>query len=258
MWRRKHNPRRADNCGLLLPRLVMPLVGVSPFASSLGPSCLLASYALRASSAHRLALASYRPAPRLIDKRGGAERSTATSDGEQLLACLGWRRGVGGHRRRMAAGCGCGCGCLLASWRWTERLDRSSIVPLSPHRLIQSTRPRLLSSSHRPISSTGRRIRLSLFARPLPACSHRLACLGLFPRPRPGDAWAAAWLAAAGGRSACLRSRPRAALSLPLVRSLLYDLCRSCRSFLLGVLWGVLWAILPAILSALVLFNICP
>ena len=43
-----------------------------------------------------------------------------------------------------------------------------------------------------------------LFARPPLACSSRSACLGLFPRPRPGGVLAAAWFAVAGGTVVCL------------------------------------------------------
>ena len=182
---------------------------------------------LRFSSAHRLALASYRPAPRPIRQagRGGTigGRSSAmcewrrADDGGCLLASNGNDGGgwAGGHRRGVIAEA------------WAACLPRGdgrsgSIVPrsflFSHHRLIQSTRARLLSSSHRLISSTGRGL-LFLFARPPPACSSRLACFGLFPRPRPGDVMAATWLAAAGGEAACLRSRVPCR-SLAVARSL--------------------------------------
>lgn len=222
----------------------MPPVGwlplVSPLASflapPLGPSCLLASYALRASSAHPFASpsaacfllvgSSAHPwlvspwLPRLIDKRDGAARSAGdhrlagggcllVSDGDGLRAVIdgGWRRAAGG----VVAAC-------LPRGDGRSGSIVSLIVSFPSHRLIQSARSRLLSSSHRLISSTGRAL-LFLSARPPPACSSRLACLDLFPRPRPGDAWAAAWLAAAGVRTVCLRSHPLCR-SLAAARSL--------------------------------------
>lgn len=99
---------------------------------------------------------------------------------------------------------------------------------------------------------------LFLFARPPPACSSRSACLGLFPRPRPGDVLAAVWLAAAGVRAACVRSHLpfrslAAARSLVAIR--LVSLVPLC---LPGALWGILWVISAAYLSALAFLNICP
>lgn len=122
--------------GCLSPHLGMPLVGVSPlvsflvpfFAPPLGPSCLLASYAHAgligssarlSSSAHRFALCLVSPGspPHSTSETGRHDRRViiGVRAWSWMLACLGWRRAAGGHRRRMAAGGGCGCGCLLAS-----------------------------------------------------------------------------------------------------------------------------------------------
>ena len=220
MWRRKHNPRRADNCGLLLPRLVMPLVSVSPFASLLGPSCLLASYAPAAvfvgSSSHPLAFpsaacflligSSARPLPRIarlpapFDKRDGAARSAGAhrragggcllaSDGggrmaangwRRLLACLGRQWAAGGHRRRMAAGGGVASCLPRVEGRSGSIVPRSFLFP--SHRLIQSTRPRLLSSSHRLIDGE----EPSFHFRPTPSRRLFSACLLGACSPVPG------------------------------------------------------------------------
>lgn len=142
----------ADGAGCLSPRLVIPLVGVSPFASPLGPFCLLASYALRASSVHQLAPASYRPAPRLIDKRDGAKRKRdrlRASDGGRLLACLP-RMATGCGRSSMADGCGHGrwrgvLACLGAmDGAARSFLDRSSF-PSSSHPIGSAPAPSHLS-----------------------------------------------------------------------------------------------------------------
>lgn len=199
-------------------------------------------------SPHRLIgspFASYRPAPRIIDKRSGEKpQSTAgvsrRVNGGGCLLASEMAGAAGDHRLRMAGGSSLrGCDCLLASWRWTGRLGHLS------------------SPSHRLIQSTGWGL-LFLFARPLPPALLCLLAVTCSPVPgrgmcglRHGLRWRAA---------GCLLAFlvPRSALSLPLVRLLLCEPCRSCRSFLLGVLWGVLWAILPAILSALEFFKTCP
>lgn len=177
------------------------------------------------------------------------------------------RMAAGGHRLRMATGGGrlslanggrlrIMAACL--SWgRWAGRLGHL----FSPsHRLIKSAtappgHPIGLApgSSHRRGGGF-----LFLFARPPPACSSRSACLGLFPRPRPGDVLAAVWLAAAGVRAACVRSHLpfrslAAARSLVAIR--LVSLVPLC---LPGALWGILWVISAAYLSALAFLNICP
>lgn len=86
--------------------------------------------------------------------------------------------------------------------------------------------------------------------RPTPSRLLFFACLPWLVPPSPAGGCAGYDMACGGGRLGLLACVlvSRSALSLPLVRSLLYALCLSCRSFLLGVLWGVLWAILPAIL----------
>ena len=245
MWRRKHNPRRAGNCGLLLPRLVMPLVGVSPlvsflvpfFAPSLGPSCLLASYApLRFSSAHHLIRSPFprrfassssahpvRPPPCLVSP-GSQLHSTSGTGRHERRAIIDWRAD-GGERRTDGGVClltsdGDGAWAVIdGEWRLAAGVGvaaclprgdglSGSIVPrsflFSTRRLIQSARSRLrliISSSHRRGGAFFFPFRLP------PAGSSRFACFGLFPRPRPGDVRAAVWLAAAGGAAACLRSR---------------------------------------------------
>lgn len=170
MWRRKHNPQSLVGlrCRLLAPPSSHHASGASrpsPRSSlrlSARPACLphtpMRSSSARLSlggllSSRRLIgspLASYRPAPRSIRqaRRGG-------TIGERLLA--------GGHRR-----CADGGGRRAAVACLPRGDGRSgSIVPrsflFSHHRLIQPARPRLLSSSHRPISSTGRSL-LFLFA----------------------------------------------------------------------------------------------
>ena len=101
----------------------------------------------------------------------------------------------------MAAGGGRWRGFLLASGRWTERLDRSSIVPLFPHRLIQSARPR-----PRPISliisSNGEKP--SFPFRPTPSRLLFSACLlGVVP-PSPAGGCVGCGMACGGGRADCL------------------------------------------------------
>lgn len=236
-------------------------------------ACLICPAALLVgSSSHPLAfssaacflliVSSVRPLPRIarlpVSSTSGTGRDENAIDcghrmaGGCLLAYPGWRRGVGGHRRRMAAGVGVGVGCLLASGRWTERLDRSSIVPL----FLSSSHPIGSAPAHPHhliISSTGEEssfpFRLTPSRLPFSVC-----LLWLVP-PSPAGGCVSCGMACGGGRADCLLafSSP-----VPLVRSLLYDLCQSCRSFLPGVLWGVLWVILPAILSALAFLNICP
>lgn len=209
---------------------------------------------------HRLIgspLASYRPAPRLIDKRDGAERLAGAhrragggcllaSDGggrmaangwRRLLACLGRQWAAGGHRRRMAAGGGRWRGFLLASGRGTERLDRSSIVPLSlssSHPIDEAPAPFIISSSHRrggtffPFSPD-----------PLPPALLGLLARGLFPRPRPGDVRTCV-MACGGGRGGCLFAF---SYPVPLSRCCSFARCymtcvaRAARSFL-GRRWA--------------------
>lgn len=144
---------------------------------------LLSSRRLIGSPLARIALA-----PRPIDKRDGARRKRdrlRASDGGRLLAYHGWRRGVvGGHRRRMAAGVGVGVGCLLASGRWTERLDRSSIVSLFPssaHPIGSAPAPFIIPSLI--ISSTGRNLLFPF--RPTPSRLLFSACLLWLVPPSP-------------------------------------------------------------------------
>lgn len=207
------------------------------------------------SSAHRLApcLVSPGSPPHRQAKRGGTigERSLAgghrrcADDGERMAAsaCLprmetteagggGW---AGGHRRLMAAGGG--CGCLLASWRWTERLDRSSIVSLSlssahPTGSVLWPVPSLI------ISSTGEEssfpFRLTPSRLPFSVC-----LLWLVP-PSPAGGCVGCGMACGGGRADCLLafSSP-----VPLSRCRSFARCympcvaRAARSFL-GRRWA--------------------
>lgn len=206
-------------------------------------------------------LTSYRLAPRIIDKRGGEKMRSSSA---------------GGHRRRMADGGRCR-GCLLAS----DGVGSDGIaVGAGPSCLLvmgamggagghlSSPSPRLIPSAMPPPGSSNRLGPGSSHRRgggffsfspdPLPPallCLLAVACSPVLGRGMCGLRHGLRWRAAG-----CLLAFlvPRSALSLPLVRLLLYDPCRSCRSFLLGVLWGVLWAILPAILSALAFFKTCP
>lgn len=104
-------------------------------------------------------------------------------------------------------------------------------------------------------------------ARPPLVCSSRLACFGLFPRPRPGDVRAAAWLVAAGSGAACLCSRvpcrslaaarslvaicPASLVSLLLSRGVVGHFAGYSARFLVGVgifkympLNGILWLLM--------------
>ena len=237
MWRRKHNHRR--RCWLFAlssrhaPGASRPSSRFSP-RSSVRPACLPHMCSLRFSSARPLPRIAWLPAP----STSGTGRNNR-------------------RRRRMASVVMTAC-LPRGDERSGSIVPRSFLDRFHPHRLIQSARPRLLSSSHRPISSTGRGILFPFRLTP----SRRLfsACLlGLVP---PSSAGGCEDLCHGLRRRACglfacvLVSR--AALSLPLVRSLLYALRRSCRSFLPGASLGVLWAFLTAILSALAFLKTCP
>lgn len=218
---------------------------------------------------HRLIgspLVSYRLAPRCIDKRGG----------ERTQSAGGHRQAVGG---RLGGSSLRGCGCLLAS----DGGGRSSAADGGRRRVAAACLPRgdgrcgsvislphLVDSSNRHgsrlipsiISSSHRRGGVFLFFsfRLTPSRLLFSVCLLWLVPPSPAGGCVGCGMTCGGGRAGCLLAFlvPRSALSLPLVRSLLYALCRSCRSFLFGVLWGVLWAILPAILSALAFLKTCP
>lgn len=251
----------------LAPRLVFRLVPRSVLLACLiFPRCLIGSL-----SSARLSLGGLLSSRRLIgsplpriarlpapfDKRDGAARSAGAhrragggcllaSDGggrmaangwRRLLACLGRQWAAGGHRRRMAAGGGRWRGFLLASGRGTERLDRSSIVPLSlssSHPIDEAPAPFIISSSHRrggtffPFSPD-----------PLPPALLGLLARGLFPRPRPGDVRTCV-MACGGGRGGCLFAF---SYPVPLSRCCSFARCymtcvaRAARSFL-GRRWA--------------------
>lgn len=221
------------------------------------PACLPHT-PMRSSSAHPLVSpsaacfllvgSSARPLPRIA--RLPAPSTSRT----------GRRGAISGRRRRAVIGdvrmAASGWRRLLACLGSMDGAARSFLF--SSHRLIQLARPRFLSSSHRPISSTWRGI---LF--PFRLTPSRLlfsVCLLWLVPPSPAGGCAGCGMAYGGGRGDCLLafSSPHVALSLPLVRSLLYALRRSCRSFLPGASLGVLWAFLTAILSALAFLKTCP
>ena len=146
---------------------------------------------------------------------------------------------------------------LLACLGAMDGAARSSLLPISS---AQSNRLRfpVWSIPSLIISSTGMGFLFPF--RPTPSRLFFSVCLPRLAPPSPAGGCVGCGMACGGGRRGLLACVliSRFALSLPLVRSLLYNPCRSCRSFLLGVLWGVLWAILPAILSALAFLETCP
>lgn len=250
----------------------MPLVSVPPlgpfFVPPLGPSlgsfCLLASYALwprcliRSPFPRRLASSSsagssVRPLPRIawlpapFDKRDGAEQSANNHwravIGDVRMVASGWRR-------------------LLACLGAMDGAARSSLDRFFPHLIVSSNRrgPGSSPSSHHLISHhliDGEAF-FSFSPDPIPPALLDLLAWGCSPVPGRGMFGRRHGLRRRAGLLLACVLVSRAALSLSLVRSLLYDLCQSCRSFLPRVLWGVLWVILPAILSALAFLNICP
>lgn len=249
-----------------------------------GPPCLLALYVFLCvpCGSRRLIgspLASYRPAPRPIrhDGRGGTIGggvSCHAADCGHRMAAGGWRRTDGGvcllasdgngRRAVIDGGWLRAAGVGVASCLPRVEGRSGSIVPRSF--LDRSSFPLIVSSNRRGpgsfhhliVSSTGRNL-LSIFARPPPAGSSRLACSGLVPpSPAGGCEDLCHGLRRRAGRLLVCVLVSRAALSLLLVRSLLYDLRRSCRSFLPGASLGVLWAFLTAILSALAFLKTCP
>lgn len=290
MWRRKHNRRSSVSAACLLSshhasrgrlaaRLVSrPVLRSAPrpvlLACLICPRCLIGSLIrspfLRRlaffSSAHRLALASYRPAPRLIDKRNGAAR---TAGGGRCLvmrltAGIGWRAAAA-CLPRMAIGDGGGwrtngggrllLACLVAmDGAARSSLDRSSFHS-SSHPIGSAPAPFIISSSHL-IDGEGHSFSFS--PDPLPPALLGLLAWVCSPVPGRGMRGVRHGLRRRAGRLLACVLVSRAALSLPLVRSLLYALCRSCRSFLPGASLGVLWAFLTAILSALAFLKTCP
>lgn len=158
---------------------------------------LLVSSARFFSSAHRLAPASYRPAPRLIRQagRGGTIGGRSSISGRRLLACLGAMDG--------------------AARSFLDRFSFPLIVSSnrrgpgsgsSPHHLI-------ISSSHR------RGGTFFFLFRPTPSCLLFSTCLLWLVPPSPAGGCEGCDMACGGGREVCLL-----AFSSP---------CRSlrCRSF---------------------------
>lgn len=144
-------------------------------------------------------LASYRLAPRSIRqaKRGGAKTRSSSA---------------GCHCRRIANGGRCR-GCLLALGLRCGRGGSAVSFHLIGSPIGYGSR--LIQSSNRRGGGF-----FSFSPDPPPACSSLLACLRLFPRPRPGEVRAAVWLVMAGVRAACLRSSSPVPLSRLAARSL--------------------------------------
>ena len=239
---------RSVSRSVLLACLVCP-AGLNLIGSSacLPIGCLLSSHRL-VPCLVSISSPLYRQAGRggTIGERSlaGGHRRCA-DDGERMAAsaCLprmetteagggGW---AGGHRRLMAAGGG--CGCLLASWRWTERLDRSSIVSLSlssahPTGSVLWPVPSLI------ISSTGEEssfpFRLTPSRLPFSVC-----LLWLVP-PSPAGGCVGCGMACDGGRDGCLLAF---SCPVPLSRCRSFARCympcvaRAARSFL-GRRWA--------------------
>lgn len=227
------------------------------------------------SSAHRLApcLVSPGSPPHSTSGTGRHDR-LALIDGRAAVACLprmaagGWRRTDGGvcllasdgngRRAVIDGGWLRAAAWLLACLGSRDGAARSFLDRSSFPLIVSSNRRGPGSFHHLIVSSTGRNL-LSIFARPPPAGSSRLACSGLVPpSPAGGCEDLCHGLRRRAGRLLVCVLVSRAALSLLLVRSLLYDLRRSCRSFLPGASLGVLWAFLTAILSALAFLKTCP
>lgn len=245
-------------CSSLVPFLVSPL-GPSLLACLVCPSCLIVSSVrpLFVSSAlprvrclpHLLVflvVSSVRILPRIAwlpvpsDKRGGEKpQSTAgVSAGEwrRLLAFLGWRREVigygwqraaGGYRWRMADGC--------ESWLLAcpGGDGRGGSVISSPHLIGSSNRlrlPRVIQSAWLPGHPIDGEVAFFSFSPdPLPPALLGLLAWACSPVPGRGMCWLRYGLRRrACGLLACVLIS-RSALSLPLVRSLLYASCRSCR-----------------------------
>lgn len=168
----------------------------------------------------------------------------------------GGRRRLGG---RSSAADGCGrrvwlLACLVAMDGAARSFLNRFSFPLigSSNRLGSLAR----SISHHLIDGGG--VFFSFSPDPLPPTLLGLLALACSPVPGRGMRELRYGLRRrACGLFACVLI-PCAALSLPLVRSLLYALCRSCRSFLPGASLGVLWAFLTAILSALAFLKTCP
>ena len=170
--------------------------------------------------------------------------------------------GVVGCRGLFA--CLVGDGRLVPSSSSSVMVCGGLVISFPSHRLIQSTRHRLrlIGSSHRLIISSTEMCRwfsfFSLSPDPLPSALLGLLAWACSPVPGRGMCglrhglrrWACGLLACVP--VSCV------ALSLPLVRLLLYASVSSFGVVLSGALWGVLRAILPAYLSALAFFNICP
>lgn len=139
------------------------------------------------------------------------------------LMVSGWRRASGGGR---------GHGCLLASGRWTERLGHLFSLISSAHPIGSVPGLSAHSISHHLIDGEG----LSFPFRLTPSRLLFSVCLlgACSPVPGRGMCWLRHGLRRrACGLLACVFIS-RSALSLPLVRLLLYVPCRSCHCSYLG------------------------
>lgn len=292
----------AGGGGGCLPYRLGPFL-VSSLVSLLGPSCLLASYGLVVSSFHPLIRsshplaplcpscllparplapphrligsppASYRLAPRIIDK-GGGEIAGSSSAGGRLLACVavGGGRGIiavvvvcllGHGGRLMLSSCVVGRRGLFACLRGGgRRAARSFLVPL----IGSSNRQGIGYGSAHPIGSSPHRRRCAVgflfFSSFRLTPSRRLlsACLLWLVPPSPAGGCDGYGMVCGGGRADCLLAFP-SPVSLSHSRSFACCYVVSVSSLgvvVSGALWGVLRAILPACLSALAFFNTCP
>lgn len=224
----------------------------SSLRQSTRPACLpyMCSYVFPAvfvgSSARPLPRIAWLPAP--FDKRGGAEQSAGGGRClvMRLTAGIGWRAAaaclprmaMGGGRSSTADGCGRRAlawllACLGAmDGAARSFLDRSSF-PSSSHPIDEAPAPFIISSSHRRGGTF-----FSFSPDPLPPALLGLLAWGCSPVPGRGMRGLRHGLRRrACGLFACVLVS-RAALSLPLVRSLhMPYVARAARSFL-GRRWA--------------------
>lgn len=252
------------SCGLALgPPLLACLVCPSCLIGSSAPHgfrCLPHPLVFLIGSSSRLP-ASYRSAPRPIDKRSGAKpQSTAGGGGEWLtaaawlLAYPGWRREVIGCGWRRAAGVMAllsvrGRPACLPSWRWTGRLGHL----FSP---ISSAHPIGYDPPGHPIDGEG----VSFPFRPTPSRLLFSVCLPGACSPVPSRGMCR--LRHGLRRRAGGLVRLLAIVPVPLshcVRSLVAICSVSLASLcLLVALWGVLRAISSAYFLGVSVFKYMP
>lgn len=205
------------------------------------------------SSIHQLALCLVSPGSPSHRQAGrgdtiGERRTDGGRGHDCLLASWRWTDG-GGCLPRMAMGGGRSStadGCGRRAWLFAclgaiggaarSFLDRFSFPIIgSSNRLGPGSSP----SSHHLIDG-GEGVFFSFSPDPLPPTLLGLLALACSPVPGRGMRGLRHGLRRRAGRLLACVLVSRAALSLPLVRSLLYALRRSCRSFLPGASLGVL------------------